>query len=80
MSYFDNFASRQIISDNIGEIFYDTGIIVLNDLRIISLDSNDSLLRLTAYSEKNIVDSNKNTIISVDIDDPTSILIKLVKI
>lgn len=78
--YFDDNAQRQIINDNIGSINYDSGVVQLNDLRVISADTSDSLLRLTIESQRGIVDSFRNTIISIDVEDPTAISTELVKI
>ena len=78
--YFDDFAQRQIINDNIGTINYDTGLIQINDLRVVTLDTSDAMIRLSIESERGIVDSSKNTIITIDIDDPSAITTELVQI
>ena len=41
--YYDENANRQIIDSHVGEIYYDTGIITLEDLRIISVSTSDVL-------------------------------------
>ena len=78
--YFDSNAQRQIINDNIGTINYDTGLIQINDLRVVTLGTSDAMIRLSIESEKGIVDSSKNTIITIDIDDPSAITTELVQI
>jgi hypothetical protein len=77
--YYDINANRQIIDDNVGEINYDTGIITLNDLRILSVSSNDGLLRFTAVSEDGVIESTRNSIITLDDTDATSIVTTLEK-
>jgi hypothetical protein len=77
--YYDVNANRQIIDDNVGEINYDTGIITLNDLRILSVSSNDGLLRFTAVSEDGVIESIRNSIITIDDTDATSIVTTLEK-
>jgi len=78
--YFDSNAERQIINANAGTIDYQTGQILINDIRILSSSSPDGLIRLDIESEKGIVKSNKNTIITIDAEDSTSIVTELVEI
>lgn len=77
--YYDENANRQIIDSSVGEIYYDTGIITLSDLRIISVSSNDGLLRFTAVSEDGVIKSIRNVIITIDETDTTSIVTTLEK-
>ena len=51
--------------------------ITLNDINIRSVSSADGLVRLTIESEKGIIQSVRNTIITIDEDDPTSIVTTL---
>ena len=78
--FYDTNANRQIINSNAGEINYDTGVITLNDLKIISVLATDGLLRLTAVSEEGVIESTKNTIITIDETDTASIVTTLEKI
>jgi hypothetical protein len=77
--YYDENANRQIINASVGEIYYDTGIIQLNDLKILSVSSTDGLLRLTAVSEEGVIESTRNVIITIDETDATSIVTTLEK-
>lgn len=78
--YYDTSAQRQIVNENAGEINYETGTITINDIRILSVSSSDSLLRLTVESQEAILESAKNTIITIDETDPVSIVISLTNI
>lgn len=77
--YYDENANRQIIDSHVGEIYYDTGIIMLDDLRIISVSTTDGLLRFTAVSEDGVIKSTRNVIITIDDTDATSIVTTLEK-
>jgi len=77
--YYDADANRQIIDENVGEINYDTGIITLNDLKVLSVSSSDGLLRFTAVSEEGVIESTRNSIITIDDADATSIVTTLEK-
>ena len=77
--YYDTLAQRQIINSNAGTIDYNNGVITLNNIRILTVDSDDSLIRLNIEAEKGIIQTTRDTIITIDIDDPTSILTTLEK-
>jgi hypothetical protein len=71
--YYDSFAQRQIVDVNAGEINYDTGTITISNILIKDVQSVDGDIRLSIESESDIINSTKNTIITIDEDDPTSI-------
>jgi hypothetical protein len=71
--YYDEFVQRQTVNANAGEIFYDTGLVALNDLRVLSVASTDGMIRLTIESERGILNSSRNTIITIDETDPNCI-------
>ena len=78
--YYDSNAQRQIVNENAGEINYETGVITINSIRILSVSSSDGLLRLTVESDSGIIDSVRNTIITLDETDPVSIVTTLIPI
>ena len=78
--YYDSAAQRQIVDDNVGEIDYDSGTINIFDINILSVASADGYIRLSLESEKGIIETIRNTIITIDETDPTSITIDLTKI
>ena len=71
--YYDNNAQRQIVDETAGTIEYDTGIIKINNIYIKSVASTDGYIRLSVESEKGIISTIKNTIVTLDVDDPTAI-------
>jgi hypothetical protein len=75
--YYDEDANKQIIDADAGTIDYNSGIITLTDLRVLSVNASDELIRLTIEAEKGIISSIKNTIISIDDTDPASIVTEL---
>ena len=77
--YFDSLAQRQIINSNVGTIDYDNGIITINSINFLTVDSDDGLVRLTIQSDKGIIQSTRDTIVTIDADDPVSILTELEK-
>lgn len=78
--YFDEFVQRQVVKENVGSIDYESGVVTLNDLRILSVASTDGTIRFTIESERGILKSSKNTIITIDDTDPTSISTELTEI
>jgi hypothetical protein len=55
-------------------------LIKIYDINILSVDSPDGYLRISMESEKGIVETIRNTIITIDETDPTAITVDLVKI
>jgi len=79
-SYYDATAQRQIVNSTAGEINYDTGRITINDVNILSVSDTNGQIRLTIESEEGIIETQKNTIITIDETDPTSIVTNLTKL
>lgn len=70
MIYFDNLARKQTISSDIGTIDYDTGTIILNNLRVESLEQGKTDIRMTVQSQNEIIRSARNQIVTMDSSDP----------
>ena len=75
--YYDTNAERQIVDSTAGTIDYDAGVITINDINVRSINTDDELIRLSIESEKGIIQSVRNTILTIDEDDPTSIVTTL---
>ncbi len=60
-----------------GKIYYDTGIVEINDIRFLTINSTDELIRMTIEADKGIIESNRNTIITIDTTDPAAIVTTL---
>jgi len=71
--YYDSLSQRQIVDENAGEINYDTGVVSITNIAIKSVESVDGDVRLSIESEKSIIKTKKNTIVTLDENDPTSI-------
>jgi hypothetical protein len=78
--YYDSTAQRQVVDENVGEINYETGKITLNDINIVSVSSPDGEMRLTVESEKGIIEPVRNTILTIDSTDPSSVVTTLTAI
>jgi hypothetical protein len=78
--YYDEDANKQIVDSDAGTIDYDSGIVTLSDLRVLSVNTSDEFIRLTIEAEKGIISSVRNTIISIDDTDPASIVTELSQI
>ncbi len=78
--YYDSAAQRQIVDSNVGEIDYDLGILNITDITILSVESADGNIRLSFEADKGIIETVRNTIITIDETDPTSITVDLIKV
>jgi hypothetical protein len=76
--YFNELAERQIINSKAGTIDYDTGLITISDIRIVSVSTDDNTLRLDVESEDGIISSKRNTLITVDTSNPSSVVTDLI--
>jgi hypothetical protein len=72
--YFNALAERQIIQRDAGTIDYESGEINLTNIRILSVGSNDGLIRFTVESDSGIISSVRNTIVTIDKTDPSAII------
>lgn len=77
--YYDTNAERKIVNDNAGTVNYQTGLITLNDIKIENVDSFDGFLRVTVVSDEGLVQSVRNTILTIDDTDPAAVEISLIK-
>lgn len=71
--YFDALAERQVIDSNAGTIDYDTGLVTIKNLRVLSVLTDDGNIRINIESEDGIISSIRNTIITIDQTDPTTV-------
>jgi hypothetical protein len=71
--YYDSNSQKQTITENAGTIDYNTGIVTLTDIRILSVASLDGYIRISIESEKGLISTIRNTIITLDETDPTAI-------
>lgn len=78
--YYDSNANRQVINPSVGTINYSTGVITINDLKILAVATSDGLIRLTLESESGIIESIRNTIITIDETDPAAVATQLLKV
>jgi hypothetical protein len=78
--YFDDTAQKRTVNTEAGTIDYINGTITLNDLRVMSVKPTDGQIRITIESERGIVSTAKNTIITIDEEDPSSIVTELTSI
>jgi len=74
--FFDSDGVRQIINDNAGTIDYESGILNINTVNIRSVPTSadsEGLIRFTVGSETGVLNSTRNSILAIDIEDPASI-------
>lgn len=75
--YYDDLSQKQVVNSNAGTINYNDGVVALSDIRILSVSASDGFIRLSFESEKGIISTAKNTIITIDEEDPTAIVTTL---
>jgi hypothetical protein len=75
--YYDDFSQKQIVNSNAGIVNYELGVVTISDIRILSVSAPDGFIRLSFESEKGIISTAKNTIITIDEEDPLAIVTTL---
>lgn len=75
--YYNSLSERKIVNSNAGTIDYDEGTISINDINIIGVLSDDGCVRITGESQSSIIESVRNTILTIDEEDVSSIDINL---
>lgn len=78
--YYDSNAERQVVNSTAGEVNYITGRITINDINILSVGASDGQIRLTIEADEGSIETDKNTIITIDETDTTSIVTNLTKV
>jgi hypothetical protein len=71
--YFNENAERQIINENAGSINYDSGEVIITNIRVVSVVNADSSIRVDVESQSGIISSVRNTILTIDKTDPSAI-------
>ena len=75
--YYNVNSERITVNSNAGTIDYENGVLYLNDLNVVSVPYNDGFIRLNCGVQNGIIQSVRNTILSIDENDPSSIIINL---
>lgn len=82
-TYYLNANGEKIfVNSNAGTIDYDNGIVVLNSLLPVSVASNDyyepNVLTINTFVDKEIINSIRNKIVDIDVDNPLSYQIEVI--
>lgn len=73
--YFTQTAERVVVNTNVGTVDYDKGIVQINDINILSTNVFDGTIRISCGAQSSIIQSNRNTILTIDDQDTTSITV-----
>lgn len=75
--YYNELSEAVEILSDAGTIYYDTGLVEVKTLKILSISPNDGIFRVTAYAKDSIIKSNRSTIILIDETSSDSVLIEV---
>ena len=80
--YLNQSGEKIFVNNDAGTVDYDNGIIVLKSLLPVSVATNNyyesNILSINAFVDKEIIDSIRNKIIDIDINNPLSYQIEIV--
>ncbi len=75
--YYTSNAERIVVNSNVGDINYQDGLITLRDLNILNSYTQTGLVRVDVGVDSSIIQSSRNTILTIDETENSSILINL---
>jgi hypothetical protein len=75
--YYNELSEAKEILSDAGTIYYNTGIVQTNAIKILSIGPEDGIFRVTAYAKDSVIKSDRDTIVSIDKDSADSILISV---
>ena len=80
--YYNTLGEKVVINEDQGEIDFETGIVKIQDINPVSVDTSQSFLENTisfnVQPDDEVQYPSKNRIIDIDINDPNSILINMI--
>jgi hypothetical protein len=80
--YLNESGEKVFVNNDAGTIDYDNGVIVLKSLLPVSVGTNSyyepNILTINTFVDKEIIDSIRNKIIDIDVDNPLSYQIEIV--
>lgn len=75
--YYNENSEAVVLNSYAGTIYYDSGILELTSLQMISAIDIDGLVRFTSYAYDNIINSSRNTLILIDPNSSDSVSIEI---
>jgi hypothetical protein len=78
--YFDEFKVKQIYSSEAGTIDYKNGTIKLNPFTPLDVDDTNKYLKFYVIPQNQLLNSSKNTILTLDVDDLASISVTVIPV
>ncbi len=75
--YYNENSEAKVISENAGTIYYDRGVLELNEYRILSVSGEPETLKFIAFAKDTVISSTRNTIVLIDENSSESISIEL---
>jgi len=78
MYFFDENKVKQVFSSEAGTIDYKNGVIRINPFTAIDINDSSKYLKLYAVPQNQLLNSTKNTILTLDVDDLAAVTVNIV--
>lgn len=75
--YYQSTAKKVVLISNSGTINYETGEVIITDIRPTAVDAADGLIRVSIEPDTGIISTVRNQLILLDSDDATAILVTI---
>ena len=76
--YYSTNGVKTIINGNAGTVDYLNGIITLNNFAPININNTTGVLSINIIPDSTIIKSTKNKLLTIDVDDPTSVSVNII--
>ena len=76
--YFDSKNNKVILNENVGTVDYENGVVTLNSINPVDIDSTIGELRISANPKSSVISSSYDRILSFDTGDLSAININLI--
>jgi len=75
--YYDENSEAKVLESDAGTIYYDTGILELKELNILSISSPDEMIRFTAFAADSVINSKRNLIVLIDMNSADTVVVDM---
>jgi len=76
--YYNNVGLKTILNGNIGTVDYQNGVITLNEFMPSEINGTNGVLTVSVIPDSTIIESKKNKLLTLDVDDPSSVTVNII--
>lgn len=78
-TYYYSDGVKTILNPNIGSVDYLTGIVTLSDFSPVAINNSTGTLGVNIIPDSTIIQTDKNRLLTIDVNDPTAISVNILR-